>query len=156
VAIRWTNFWTGQRFAGSQHLDVVAPLQRIPLFVRAGAILPLGPTMEYATQKPEDPIELRVYPGANGSFVLYEDENDNYDYEKGLYATIPITWNDASQTLTIGPRSGDFPGIRKDRTFMVVVVRPGHGAGLDTTLQPDRIVSYAGNPETVHVGRREN
>jgi alpha-D-xyloside xylohydrolase len=112
--------------------------------------------MEYATQKAEDPIELRVYPGANGSFVLYEDENDNYDYEKGLFATIPITWNDSSQTLTIGPRSGEFPGMLKDRTFMVVVVRPGHGIGLDMTLQPDQIVSYRGDPETVHVGRRQN
>jgi alpha-D-xyloside xylohydrolase len=112
--------------------------------------------MEYATQKPEDPIELRVYPGANGSFVLYEDENDNYDYEKGLYTTIPITWNDSSQTLTIGPHSGEFSGMRKDRTFMVVVVRPGHGTGLDMTLQPDQIVSYSGDPETVHVGTPRN
>jgi alpha-D-xyloside xylohydrolase len=108
--------------------------------------------MEYATQKPEDPIELRVYPGANGSFVLYEDENDNYDYEKGQYATIPITWNDSSQTLTIGARSGEFPGMRKERKFLVVVVKPGHGTGLDATPQPDRTVSYAGDSETVHVG----
>ena len=151
-AVRWTNFWTGERVAGSRHLNVEAPLEQIPLFVRAGAILPLGPTMEYATQKPEDPIELRVYTGANGSFVLYEDENDNYDYEKGQYATIPITWNDSSQTLTIGARSGGFPGMRKERTFMVVVVKPGHGTGLDTTPKPDRTVSYAGDSETVHVG----
>jgi len=151
-AVRWTNFWTGERVAGSQHLNVEAPLEQIPLFVRAGAILPLGPTMEYATQKPEDPIELRVYPGANGSFVLYEDENDNYDYEKGQYATIPITWNDSSQTLTIGARSGEFPGMRKERKFLVVVVKPGHGTGLDATPQPDRTVSYAGDSETVHVG----
>ena len=151
-AAKWTSFWTGERVAGNQHLNVEAPLDQIPLFVRAGAILPLGPTMEYATQKDEDPIELRVYPGANGSFVLYEDENDNYDYEKGVYATIPITWNDSSQTLTIGARRGEFPGMHKDRTFMVVVVKPGHGTGLDTTPQPDRTVSYAGDSETVHVG----
>lgn len=155
-ATEWTNFWTGERVAGSQHLSVEAPLEQIPLFVRAGAILPLGPTMEYATQKPEDPIELRVYPGANGSYVLYEDENDNYDYEKGLYATIPITWNDSSQTLTIGSRSGEFPGMRKDRTFRVVVVRPGHGGGLDMTLQPDRNVSYTGDEKTVDLSTRSN
>ena len=89
-ATKWTNFWTGRAVTGGQHLNVEAPLQQIPLFIRAGAILPLGPAMEYATQKPDDPIEIRVYPGANGSFVLYEDENDNYDYEKGAYATIPV------------------------------------------------------------------
>jgi alpha-D-xyloside xylohydrolase len=155
-AIKWTNFWTGQSFTGSQHLNVGAPLQQIPLFIRAGAILPLGPIMQYATQKPDDPIEVRVYPGADGSFILYEDENDNYNYEKGLYATIQFTWNDICQTLTIGRRSGDFPGMRKDQTFMVVIVRPDHGTGLDMTLQPDQIVSYRGNPETVHVGTRRN
>ncbi len=150
-SVEWTDFWTGQSFTGNRQLRVNAPLEQIPLFVRAGAILPLGPDMEYATQKPEDPIELRIYPGANGSFVLYEDENDNYDYEKGLYATIPFTWNDASQTLTIGSRSGGFPGMRKDRTFLVVVVRPGHGTGMDLTLQPDRVVHYSGNPEDIRV-----
>ena len=151
-AAKWTNFWTGERVAGNQRLNVEAPLEQIPLFVRAGAILPLGPTMEYATQKPEDPIELRVYPGSNGSFVLYEDENDNYNYEKGQYATIPISWNDSSQTLTIGARSGEFPGMRKERTFLVVVVKPGHGTGLDTTPLPNRIVNYTGGAEAVHVG----
>jgi alpha-D-xyloside xylohydrolase len=135
---------------------VEAPLEQIPLFVRAGAILPLGPTMEYATQKPEDPIELRVYTGANGSFVLYEDENDNYNYEKGLYAMIPIRWNDSSQTLTIESRRGEFPGMRKDRTFRVVVVRPGHGGGLDMTLQPDQTVSYTGDDKTVDLSTRSN
>ena len=153
---KWTNFWTGERVAGSQHLSVTAPLEQIPLFARAGAILPLGPTMEYATQKPEDPIELRVYPGANGSFVLYEDENDNYDYEKGVHATIPIRWNDSTQTLTIGARSGEFPGMLKDRKFMVVIVRPGHGTGLDATPQPDQIVNYTGGAETVHLGTMES
>ena len=155
-AKQWTNFWTGQLVDGGQHLNVEAPLQQMPLFIRAGAILPLGSVMEYATQKPDDPIELRIYPGANGSFVLYEDENDNYDYEKGLHATIPFTWNDISKTLTIGQRVGDFPGMRKDRTFKVVLVRPDHGTGLDMTLQPDQIVSYRGNPEAVHLGASKN
>jgi alpha-D-xyloside xylohydrolase len=155
-AAGWTDFWTGQPVTGGQQRIVTAPLQEIPLYVRAGSILPLGPTMEYATEKPEDPIELRVYPGANGSFVFYEDENDNYDYEKGVYATIPIRWDEASQTLTIGPRSGEFPGMRKDRTFVVVIVRPGHGTGMDMTAQPDQVVSYRGEAETVHVGRHGN
>jgi alpha-D-xyloside xylohydrolase len=155
-AAGWTDFWTGQPVAGGQQRNVKAPLQEIPLYVRAGTILPLGPTMEYATEKPEDPIELRVYPGANGSFVLYEDENDNYDYEKGMNATIPFKWDEAAHTLTIGRRSGEFPGMRKGRTFMVVVVRSGHGTGMDATVQPDKVVSYRGEAETIHVGRHGN
>ncbi|MGB8030493.1 MAG: glycoside hydrolase family 31 protein [Terracidiphilus sp.] len=153
---QWTSFWTGQAVIGGQDENVKSPLEQIPLFVRAGAIVPLGPTMEYATQKPEDPIELRVYPGANGSFTLYEDENDNYNYEKNAYATIPIAWNDTSRTLTFGSRSGDYPGMVKDRTFAIVVVRPSHGTGLTMTLQPDQIVHYSGNSESVHVGTRGN
>jgi len=155
-AVNWTDFWTGKPVAGRQHRNVLAPLQQIPLFVHAGAILPLGPTMEYATQKPEDPIEVRVYPGADGSFVLYEDENDNYDYENGKYSTIKFTWSDSARTLTIGQRSGEFPGMRKDRTFMVVIVRPGHGTGIDMTLHPDQVVSYSGEPEIVHLRRFVN
>ncbi len=153
---KWVNFWTGESVTGSQHLKVEAPLEQVPLFIRAGAIVPLGPEMEYATEKPEDPIELRVYSGANGSFTLFEDENDSYNYEKGVFATIQFAWNDTSRTLTIGRRSGDFPGILKDRKFRIVLVRPGHGTGFGMTLQTDQIVSYSGNPETVHLGRSEN
>ena len=82
-----------------------APVNILPLFVRAGSIVPLGPVMQYATEKPADPIELRVYRGADGKFTLYEDEGDNYNYEKGKYATIPFEWNEAKQTLTIGKRA---------------------------------------------------
>ena len=153
---RWTSFWTGESFPGGQHLKVDAPLEQIPLFIRPGAILPLDPVIEHATQKTDDPIEVRVYPGANGSFTLYEDEDDNYNYEKGLYATIQFTWSDSSQTLTIGRRSGEFPGMHNGKKFMIVVVRPGHGIGLDRTNQADQIVSYSGDPETVHMGKTEN
>ena len=77
----------------------------------------MGPDVEYATEKPADPIELRVYRGADGDFTLYEDENDNYNYEKGVYATIPMHWNDATQALTIGERKGSFPGMLENRAF---------------------------------------
>ncbi len=83
--------------------------------------------MQYATEKPVDPVELRVYRGADGQFTLYEDESDNYDYEKGMRATITFEWNDARQTLTIGKRNGKFPGMLNERTFHVVFVSPGHG-----------------------------
>jgi alpha-D-xyloside xylohydrolase len=104
----------------------------------------MGPDEEWSTQKPEDPIELRVYAGANGDFTLYEDENDNYDYEKGAYATIPLHWNDVQRKLTIGTRNGSFPGMPLSRTFHVVFVSEHHGGGIDGTEKVDRIVRYEG------------
>ena len=105
----WYDFWTGQTYAGGQTIAATAPIQTMPLYVRAGSIIPYGPDIQYATQT-TDPIELRVYRGANGNFTLYEDEGDNYNYETGSYATIPITWNDLTQTLTIGNAAGEFSG----------------------------------------------
>ena len=116
----WYNFWTGRRVEGGKMIDAAAPLDRMPLFVRAGSIIAMGPEVEYASEKPADPIEIRVYPGANGSFVLYEDEGDNYNYEKGAHATIRLEWDDASRKLTIGERQGTFPGMLEKRTFHIV------------------------------------
>ena len=152
---KWTNFWTGKSFKGGQRLDVKAALGEIPLFVRAGAILPLGPVMQYVTEKPEDPIELRVYPGGNGTFTLYEDQSDGYGYEKGLCATIQFKWNDRARTLTIGKREGSFPGILRDRKFLVVLVKPDHGTGFDQTSRPDQIISYTGTQVTVQIGAKQ-
>ncbi len=106
----WFDFWTGASVDGGRALDAPTSIDRIPLYVRAGSIIPMGPDVEYSTEKPADPIELRVYRGADGAFTLYEDENDNYNYEKGVHATIPLRWDDAKKTLTIGERSGRFPG----------------------------------------------
>ncbi len=145
----WYDFWTGQKQAGGMMIDASAPLDRIPLYVRAGSIIPMGPDLQYAAEKPADPIELRVYRGADGSFTLYEDENDGYDYEKGVYATIPIRWDEASQTLTIGERKGTFPGMLASRTFHVVFVSENHGAGIPPTDQADKMVRYAGQSVSV-------
>ena len=127
------DFWTGETLAGGKTVTANAPVNILPLYVRAGSIVPLGPVVQYATEKPADPIELRVYRGADGKFTLYEDEGDNYDYEKGKYATIPFDWNEAKQTLTIGKRSGNFPGMLKERAFRrrLRFARPrrGHGSG---------------------------
>src|SRR5439155_6048612 len=105
---KWYDFWTGAptdvAAESGKFVDAPATLDRMPLYVRAGSIIPMGPEEEYSNQKPADPIELRVYPGADGDFTLYEDEGDTYNYEKGKYATIPIHWNDATRTLTIGER----------------------------------------------------
>jgi alpha-D-xyloside xylohydrolase len=141
---KWYDFWSGASAGGPRTIDAAAPLDRLPLYVRAGSILPLGPEMEWSTQKPEDPIELRVYRGADGDFTLYEDENDNYDYEKGVYATIPLHWDDAKQVLTIGDRKGQFPGMLASRTFRVVFVGENHGVGVGASDRADRVVQYAG------------
>jgi alpha-D-xyloside xylohydrolase len=143
----WYDFWTGATTEGGKFADVPAPLDRMPLYVRAGSIIPMGPEEEYSSQKPADPIELRVYPGADGEFTLYEDEGDTYNYEKGNYATIPIRWNDRAHKLTIGERKGSFPGMVVNRTFNVVVVGENHGAGVEPSGVPDRAVQYSGKAQ---------
>jgi alpha-D-xyloside xylohydrolase len=115
----------------------------MPLYVPAGSILPLGPEVEYVDQKPADPLEVRVYPGANGSFTLYEDAGESYDYEHGAYATIPFHWNDAAKTLTIGKRAGNYAGMLQRRTFRVVLVDQQRGGGLDDSAGA-RPVAYSG------------
>jgi alpha-D-xyloside xylohydrolase len=139
----WTDFWTGKTQPGGQILETASPIETLPLFVRAGSIIPFGPAIEYAAQS-ADPMELRVYPGADGSFTLYEDEGDNYNYERGVRATIPISWDEKSKTLTLGKRSGKFPGMLKQRTFRIVFVSPGHGVGGSVTEKADIEVIYTG------------
>ena len=145
----WYDFWTGEKLAGEQTIQAAAPLEKLPLYIRAGSILPLGPTMEWATEKPEDPIELRIYPGADGDFTLYEDENDNYNYEKGARATIAMHWDDAAHTLTIGLREGSFPGMLVKRIFRVVLVAPNHGAGIPMNTTAEKVVNYIGEKISV-------
>ena len=111
--------------------------------MRAGSIIPYGPAIQYAMQT-NDPIELRVYRGEDGTFTLYEDEGDNYDYENGEYATIPISWNEATRTLDIGKRRGKFPGMLKDRIFNVVWVSENHGTGISSMEKPDMVLHYTG------------
>lgn len=141
---KWYDFWTGATTDGGQMINAPAPVDRLPLYVRAGSIVPLGPDVEWSTEKPADPIELRVYRGADADFTLYEDENDGYAYEKGVYATIPLHWNDQQGTLTIGARKGQFPGMLESRTFRVVVVGDNHGVGVNPTEPADKIVQYSG------------
>jgi alpha-D-xyloside xylohydrolase len=145
----WYEFWTGSTIEGGRMINAITPLDRLPVYVRAGSIVPLGPDQEWSTQKPEDPIELRIYPGANGDFVLYEDENDGYDYEKGAYATIPLHWDDATHTLTIGERKGQFSGMLQDRTFRLVFVKENHGVGVNPADEADKVVQYSGKQITV-------
>ena len=117
----WYDFWTGSKIRGGQTATITTQLDRVPMFVRAGSILPLAPEMEYVGQQPWDNLELRVYPGADATFTLYEDEGDSYNYERGVYTTITFQWNDRSRTLTIGQRQGSYPGMLASRQFTVVL-----------------------------------
>lgn len=143
-ASNWYDFWTGKTIAGGQTINAAAPIETIPLYIKAGSIVPMGPFLQYATEKAADPIELRIYTGANGTFTLYEDENETYNYEKGDYAIIQFSWNDASRILTIADRKGEFPGMLKERTFNVVLVNENHGTGVEIVSTPDKVIKYDG------------
>ena len=117
----WYDFWTNKTYKGGQAVTLQTSLDRVPMFVRAGSILPLGPEMQYVGEKAWDHLEIRIYPGADGSFTLYEDEGDNYNYEKGVYATIPFSWNDKTSSLTVGSRQGSYPGMLVSRQFTFVL-----------------------------------
>ncbi len=140
----WYNFWTGNHFEGGQSIDAKADLETLPLFVRAGSILPMGPGMQYTSEKPEDPIELRIYTGADGKFLLYEDEGDNYNYENGQSSLIPLAWNAGEDKLTIENRRGDYNGKLKERSFRIVKVNDGTGVGLNPE-QKHIEIKYLGN-----------
>lgn len=141
----WYDFWTGKQIGGGVFLNAAAPLDKLPLLVRAGSIVPMGPVEQYADEKPNGPIELRIYPGADGGFTLYNDEGDNRDYEKGKSSNIRIAWSNSDRVLTLGARQGAYPGMPHDLTFKIVIVRDGHGAGPAEETGPDRTVTYRGN-----------
>lgn len=116
----WYDFWTNQKHSGGQYIVKDTPIDILPLYVKAGSILPIGPEVQYSTEKSWDNLEIKVYPGCNGEFTLYEDENDNYNYEKGMYSTITMKWNDRTRMLTIENRKGEFSGMLKERKFNIV------------------------------------
>jgi alpha-D-xyloside xylohydrolase len=137
----WYDFRTGQRFHGGQTVRAAAPIDVIPLFVRAGSIVPLGPEVQHATESLDAPLELRVYRGRDGRFDLYDDENDNYNYEGGAYCVTPIAWDEAQGTLRIGPRAGEYPGMPANRLFIMKFVRSGTDA-FDATITNQGEVSW--------------
>ena len=116
----------------------------MPVFVREGSIIPSGPDKQYFAEKASDPITLYIYTGANASFNLYEDDGLTYDYERGAFTHIPITWNEGNRTLTIGKRQGSFEGMLKSRTFQIVWISPGKPAEFSFDPQPDRAITYSG------------
>jgi len=145
-ATSWYDFWTGANFAGGQSIEAPAPYDSMPIHVKAGSIIPTGPEIMYTDEKPADPIVLWVYAGADGEFTLYEDDGVTYGYEKGAFARIPIRWNEATRTLTIGKREGSFTGMQKERTFEVVLVSKAKPVGFSFAPKADRSVHYDGAP----------
>src|SRR5581483_2410488 len=127
----WYDFYTGAYHAGGQHITAEAPYERMPLFVKEGSILPVGPNLQYTSEKPADTITLFIYTGKDAAFTLYEDEGTNYNYEKGAYANIPMYYNQAKKTLTIAQRKGNFPGMLTARTFNIVWVTSNKGVAAD-------------------------
>ena len=140
----WYLFWTGAAAAGGATVSAPAPFDAMPVYVRAGSIVPFGPDLQYTGEKPADPITLYVYAGADGAFTLYEDQGTTNDYEKDAFSEIPLQWNDASKTLKIGDRKGTFTGMLASRTFQVVRIASGKAVGFPSTADPDKTVTYTG------------
>ena len=135
----WYYYWTETKYKGGQDVTIETKFDEVPMFVKAGSILPLAPVMMYAEESKWDDLEVVVYPGADGTFTLYEDEGDNYNYEKGAYSTITFKWNDRSKKLTISEVSGEYPGMLKERSFRVRL------AGSDKHTKVD----YTGQAKTI-------
>jgi alpha-D-xyloside xylohydrolase len=146
----WYDFWNNKYFTGGQTVTREVPLNTVPLYVRAGSILPMGPVLQYATEQPNAPYKIRIYPGADASFTLYEDDNETYNYEKGEYATYDLVWDDASKTLSIGPRKGTFPELVKERILNISLIQPGEIGGLDAKPSQVKTVNYTGSPVIVN------
>lgn len=149
----WIDFWTAERHSGGQWIEAAAPFERLPLFVKAGSILPMGPLMQHVYEKAADPIELRIYRGQDGDFVLYEDQGDGYGYESGAAATISLHWDDMRSVLELGERKGSFPGMLQNRSFHVVLVDQEHGTASEGSSSIDKTVSYDGRSMSVSLGR---
>jgi alpha-D-xyloside xylohydrolase len=144
-AAAWYDFWTGARLTAGKVVEAAAALDRIPVYVRAGSVVPFGPVVQNADIQP-DTLELRVYPGADGSFEWYSDAGDTYDYEKGSYRIVPIRWDDAARTLTLGESPHRYPGMPKRIQIRLVVVREGHGGGGEVAGTSDGEGVYDGKP----------
>jgi alpha-D-xyloside xylohydrolase len=142
----WYDFWTGKSAAPGARLDAPAPYDTIPVFVKAGAIVPFGPELQYTAERPADPLTVYVYAGANGAFTLYEDQGTTYDYEKGAYTQIPLQWNEASGTLTVGRRQGAFPEMLKGREIRAVLVSKDKAVGFSFDATPVKSARYTGEP----------
>jgi alpha-D-xyloside xylohydrolase len=146
----WFDFWTGKKSEGGQTIQADAPIDRMPIFAKAGSIIAFGPIVD-STKDKEDPTDIRVYPGQNGHFLLYGDEGDSYRYEKENHATISLDWNDRTHTLSVGKRQGHFPGMIELRTLRVFVVGEGNGVGIRSQSNPEAVVHYDGSAQVINL-----
>ena len=146
---QWYDFWTNELLQGGREVARSCPMDTFPLYVRAGSIVPMGPVVEYIEQQREAPYEIRIYPGADARFTLYEDDGKTYDYEKGEYATVDLIWDDSERTLSIGERKGSFPEMTRKREYRLVLVEPGTGGGI-APAETTRAGSYDGRKYTVN------
>jgi len=140
---KWFDFWTGAQQDGGQTVEREAPVDILPLYVKAGSIIPFGPEVQFANEK-VDPLTIRIYPGADASFTLYDDERDNYSYEEGAYSTVDMKWDDASQTLVIEARKGKYAGMPESIKMLIVKVREENGTGLPYSDLIDKEIIYTG------------
>ena len=146
----WYDFWNGQAFDAGQTINAPAPYDAIPIFIRAGSIIPFGPEMQYIGEKPADPLTIFIYAGANGNFTLYDDDGQTYKYEHGAFTKIPFQWDDATHTLTIGKREGSYDEMLKERTFQFVLISKNAPVGFSFTPQAAHTVKYEGKEGQVH------
>jgi alpha-D-xyloside xylohydrolase len=144
----WYDFWTGERHAGGQTLTANADLETLPLYVRAGSIIPVGPAVQYSGELPDAPLELRIYGGQDGSFRLYEDEGDNYGYEAGAFAVIGLRWEEATRRLTLEERQGSYPGMAARREFQVTLLE---GTGRQSSNRGQLPIIYEGREMTIQL-----
>jgi alpha-D-xyloside xylohydrolase len=149
----WYDLYTGKYFEGGQTINADAPYERMPVFVKAGSVLPFGPALQYTSEKKADTITLYVYAGKDGSFSLYEDEGVNYNYEKGMYATIDFTYSDADRKLTIEKREGGFPGMLVKRYFRIKYITKEKALPLEFDKKDGILVKYSGSKQDIFLGK---
>ena len=143
AADSWVDFWTGQRHQGGETVNADAPLSQIPIHVKEGSIVVLGPVVQSAADA-ADPLEIRIYPGRDADFTFYQDQGDGYSYESGQRATIPMHWDDHRQMLIVGAVNGSFPGMPTQHHLRIIRVHSGHGVGVAPEQNADRVVEYDG------------
>jgi alpha-D-xyloside xylohydrolase len=145
----WYDAYSGRSFAGGRRIQADAPYERMPLFLRAGSIVPFGPDIQHTSEKPDAPLSLVVYAGANGEFSLYEDDGTSLGYQRGAYSRIPLRWDERAGALTIGAREGRWQGMPERREFQVRLVSGAKPSALDSDRPSDAVVSYDGAQKIV-------
>jgi alpha-D-xyloside xylohydrolase len=149
----WVDFWSGKTYHGGQTIVAHAPLDQIPILVKMGSIVPMGPIVQ-STADSEDPLEIRIYGGKDADFLLYEDGGDSYAYEHGARATIRLHWDDRRKTLSIGDRLGSFPAMPREQNLHIVLVKEEHGVGIGPESEVDRAATYTGHQTAIVLSKK--